>query len=178
MKILDWYRTQRPTSMSTAPSQYATLDEKNPVHTFTIKLLRSISLFSSKLWLNFPRVLSLPYIFTYCNFVGIFHVSSALHMPCLPVPLWWSTKKPFWNSSLYRFFQFLTSCSSKDLTVYSFPFSVTSTAKLRISVRGRDRSIDGSENRRTIEQAHKHYTLRHTQTVLIMLHTTVYSKKR
>jgi hypothetical protein len=139
-----------------------------------ITLLRSIALFSSKLWLNFPRVLSLPYISAYCNFVGIFNLSPAFHMPCLPVPPWKSTKKPLWNSSLYSFFQFLTSCFSKDLTVYSFPFSVTSTMKLRISARCRDRSIDGSENRRTIEQVYKHHTLRHTHTILIMLHTTVY----
>ena len=85
-----------------------------------------------------------------------------------------TTKKLLWNYSLYRFFQFLTCCFSKDLTVRSLPFSVTSTVKLRISVRNRDRSIDGSENRRRIEQAHKHYTLCHTHTILIILHTTVY----
>jgi hypothetical protein len=95
-------------------------------------------------------------------------------MPCPPFPPWKSTKKSLWNSLLYSFFQLLTSSLSKDLTVYSFPFSVTSTVKLRISVRGRDRSIEGSENRRTIEQAYKHYTLRHTHIILIMLHTTVY----
>jgi hypothetical protein len=60
------------------------------------------------------------------------------------------------------------------VTVHSWTqLHETELVKFLISVRGRDRSNDGSENR-IIEQARKHYTLPHTHTILIMLHTTIY----
>jgi hypothetical protein len=64
-------------------------------------------------------------------------------MPCPSVSPWYSTKK-------------LKLFVEQIFPVPNFLFlygNVTSTVKLRISVRGRDRSIDGSKNRRTITGA-------------------------
>lgn len=138
----------KSTTMLNVSSQYATLNKTNPVHTFTEYTTINIVIFL--LWFHFPRVLSLPCISTYCNFVRVFFIS--LKHSAYPPRLFLHDYQPSsHNETLHcTHIPVLTFCFSSDVTVCSFPFRVACTVKHRVSGRDRNRGIDGSENSKTI----------------------------
>jgi hypothetical protein len=85
-------RTQRLTSTFTTDSHnmLSWIRRKKSILSQNT-LLRSVLLFSSQLQLNFPLVLSLLYITTYYNSVGIFHLSK---LATYPAHLFLNDNKP------------------------------------------------------------------------------------